>query len=166
MTVNRIGLFPGTFDPVTLGHLDLIKRSSKLVSTLIVGVAKSYKKEPFFDITERVKMVESEVKNLQLNNVKVSSFGNLLADFAAEVEASIVFRGLRAVADFEYEYQMVGMNKTLNSDLETIFLMSDTDTQFISSELVKEVAKLGGDLSSFVTSDISKAIKNKLANEG
>ena len=111
-------------------------------------------------------MVESEVKNLQLNNVKVSSFGNLLADFAAEVKASIVFRGLRAVADFEYEYQMVGMNKTLNSDLETIFLMSDTDTQFISSELVKEVAKLGGDLSSFVTSDISKAIKNKLANEG
>ena len=167
MTIERVGLYPGTFDPITNGHIDIIKRSSKLVDKLTVGIASNIDKKPFFDVKKRVEMVEYEISNIQksINNnckVDVMPFENLLIHFAKEISASMIFRGLRAVSDFDYEFQMVGMNTRLDQNIETVFLMSSENQQFISSRFVKEIALLGGDISSFVTAKVKKDVISKI----
>ncbi len=159
----RIGLYPGTFDPLTLGHIDIITRASSLVDQLVIGVAINNDKNPLFTLDERVELVEKEVKRLKLSSVeiKVHPFKNLLIDCAKDVGASILIRGLRAVSDFEYEYQMVGMNRVLSDDVETVFLMADANFQSIASRLVKEIAKLGGNIENFVSENIAEAINIK-----
>ena len=159
----RIGLYPGTFDPLTLGHIDIISRASSLVDKLIIGVAINNDKNPLFTLDERVTLIETEVDRLKLPSVeiKVHPFQNLLIDCAKDVGASILIRGLRAVSDFEYEYQMVGMNRVLSNDVETVFLMADANYQSIASRLVKEIAKLGGNIESFVSENIAEAINMK-----
>ena len=159
----RIGLYPGTFDPLTLGHIDIITRASSLVDQLIIGVAINNDKNPLFTLDERVDLIEKEVQRLNLRSVeiKVHPFKNLLIDCAKDVGASILIRGLRAVSDFEYEYQMVGMNRVLNDDVETVFLMADANYQSIASRLVKEIAKLGGNIENFVSENIAEAIDTK-----
>ena len=159
----RIGLYPGTFDPLTLGHIDIITRASSLVDQLVIGVAINNDKNPLFTLDERVELVEKEVERLKLSSVeiKVHPFKNLLIDCAKDVGASILIRGLRAVSDFEYEYQMVGMNRVLSDDVETVFLMADANFQSIASRLVKEIAKLGGNIENFVSENIAEAINIK-----
>ncbi len=159
----RIGLYPGTFDPLTLGHIDIITRASTLVDRLIIGVAINNDKNPLFTLDERVHLIEKEVDRLKLPSVdiKVHPFKNLLIDCAKDVGASILIRGLRAVSDFEYEYQMVGMNRVLSNNVETVFLMADANYQSIASRLVKEIAKLGGNIESFVSDNIAEAINMK-----
>ncbi|PTW51718.1 pantetheine-phosphate adenylyltransferase [Rhodovulum kholense] len=150
----RIGLYPGTFDPVTLGHIDIITRACALVDRLVIGVAINRDKGPLFSLEERVEMIESECAALGERfgtEIVVHPFENLLIDCARDVGASMILRGLRAVADFEYEFQMVGMNRALDASVETVFLMADARRQAIASKLVKEIARLGGDVSSFVT---------------
>ena len=159
----RIGLYPGTFDPITNGHLDIIQRSSKLVDKLIVGIANNIDKSPMFSAKERIIMVQDEIRSLNFTeasseSLEVCSFDNLLMHFAEEVNASIIFRGLRAVSDFDYEFQMVGMNARLNPNIETVFLMASENQQFISSRFVKEIALLNGDVSSFVSQNVLKSI--------
>ena len=146
-----IGLYPGTFDPVTLGHADIIRRAATLVDRLIVGVTTNSSKQPMFSPEERVEMVGAEVKRQQLDNVEVREFDALLMKFAENQGARLIVRGLRAVADFEYEYQMAGMNQQLNSGIETVFLMADVSLQPIASRLVKEIALFGGDIAPFVS---------------
>jgi len=155
---GRIGLYPGTFDPVTLGHTDIIRRSAKLVDRLIVGVTTNSSKSPMFTPDERVEMVRAEVARLGLANVEVTAFNALLMKFAQDRGASVIVRGLRAVADFEYEYQMAGMNQQLNSGIETVFLMADVSLQPIASKLVKEIALFGGEIAPFV----SPAVRDRL----
>ena len=149
----KVALYPGTFDPVTYGHLDIIRRAAALVDKLVVGIAINSEKSPLFNFEERAAMI-SQAAELINREVKIDiyahPFRNLLVDCANDVGASIIIRGLRAVSDFEYEYQMVGMNRTLNADIETVFLMADARCQAISSRLVKEIARLGGDVSPFV----------------
>ena len=159
----RIGLYPGTFDPLTLGHIDIISRASSLVDQLVIGVAINNDKNPLFTLDERVSLIEKEVDRLKLPSVeiKVHPFQNLLIDCAKDVGASILIRGLRAVSDFEYEYQMVGMNRVLSDDVETVFLMADANYQSIASRLVKEIAKLGGNIESFVSENIAESINMK-----
>jgi pantetheine-phosphate adenylyltransferase len=154
------GLYPGTFDPVTLGHLDIIKRAVKLVDHLVIGVATNASKEPLFTLDERVAMVRSEAEKLAAGHatIDVVPFDTLLVKFAAQVGASMIIRGLRAVSDFEYEFQMVAMNQRLNTEIETVFLMADPRHQAISSRLVKEIAVLGGDVAPFTTPAIAKAL--------
>ncbi|ARC88452.1 pantetheine-phosphate adenylyltransferase [Rhodovulum sp. MB263] len=150
----RIGLYPGTFDPVTLGHIDIITRACALVDRLVIGVAINRDKGPLFSLEERVEMIESECAALGERSgteIVVHPFENLLIDCARDVGATMILRGLRAVADFEYEFQMVGMNRALDASVETVFLMADARRQAIASKLVKEIARLGGDVSSFVT---------------
>ncbi|MBK1634523.1 pantetheine-phosphate adenylyltransferase [Rhodovulum adriaticum] len=150
----RIGLYPGTFDPVTLGHIDIITRACALVDRLVIGVAINRDKGPLFDLEERVEMIETECAALSARTgteIIAHPFENLLIDCARDVGATMIVRGLRAVADFEYEFQMVGMNRALDSSVETVFLMADARRQAIASKLVKEIARLGGDVSSFVT---------------
>ena len=154
---NRTGIYPGTFDPVTNGHMDIINRAASVVDCLIVGVAINAGKGPLFSLEERVEMVAGEIQETLRNHrcvVKVQSFDGLLTDFAANCGASLIFRGLRAVSDFEYEFQMTGMNIKLNPDIETVFLMASEGEQFISSRLVKEICSLGGDISHFVSSRV------------
>jgi pantetheine-phosphate adenylyltransferase len=159
----RIGLYPGTFDPVTLGHTDIIQRAMALVDRLVIGVAINRDKGPLFSLEERVAMVESESAIFSaLAEIEVVPFENLLMHFAEEVGANVIVRGLRAVSDFEYEFQMVGMNQKLNPDIETVFLMADPHHQAVASRLVKEIARLNGDISSFVTADVERALKAKL----
>ncbi len=161
----RIGLYPGTFDPVTLGHLDIIRRAALLVDRLVIGVAINRDKGPLFSLEERVEMLEAESSVLAANagiEIVVHPFENLLVHCARDVEATIIVRGLRAVADFEYEYQMVGMNRRLDDGIETVFLMAEAEHQAIASKLVKEVARLGGDVSSFVTPEVQKALLARL----
>ncbi len=159
----RIGLYAGTFDPPTLGHLDIIERACHLVDRLVIGVAINRDKGPMFDLEERVAMVEEECVRLKpACEVVVHPFENLLIDCARDVEASVIIRGLRAVADFEYEYQMVGMNRAMDSSIETVFLMADLKYQAIASKLVKEIARLGGDVSKFVSPEIRDALRAKL----
>lgn len=146
----RIGVYPGTFDPLTLGHMDIIRRGAKLVDTLVVGVTTNPSKSPMFSVEERVAMVEREVAALD-GDIRVVTFDSLLMDFAERERASVIVRGLRAVADFEYEYQMAGMNQQLNARIETIFLMADVSLQPIASKLVKEIAIYGGNIAKFVT---------------
>ena len=160
----RIGLYPGTFDPITLGHIDIINRASMLVDRLVIGVAINRDKSPLFNLDERVKMIEAECSSLSKKTgteIIAHPFDNLLVDCANDVNASVIFRGLRAVADFEYEFQMVGMNRALNDSIETVFLMAEAKHQAIASKLVKEIARLGGDVSKFVTPTVKKQLLEK-----
>ena len=154
------GLYPGTFDPVTLGHLDIIKRAVKLVDHLVIGVATNVSKEPLFSLEERKAMVEREAAPLAKGRatIAVQAFDMLLVNFAAHVGASMIIRGLRAVSDFEYEFQMVAMNQRLNTEIETVFLMADPRHQAIASRLVKEIAMLGGDVTPFTTPLVAEAL--------
>jgi pantetheine-phosphate adenylyltransferase len=161
----RIGLYPGTFDPITLGHADIIRRASVLVDRLVIGVAINRDKGPMFSLEERVAMIEAECAKLSAQTgteIVVHPFENLLIDCAKDVGAQIIVRGLRAVADFEYEFQMVGMNRALDASVETVFLMADANHQAIASKLVKEIARLGGDVSKFVTPAVRAALAEKL----
>ncbi len=160
----RTGLYAGTFDPMTLGHRDIIRRATHLVDRLVIGVAINEDKGPRFSLDERVAMVEAACEGLGNSDteVVVHPFKNLLIDCANDVGATVIIRGLRAVADFEYEYQMVGMNRVLAPEIETVFLMAEAKYQSIASKLVKEIARLGGDVSSFVTPEIQAALRSKL----
>src|ERR1700761_2503796 len=157
---QRIGLYPGTFDPVTLGHLDIIKRAVKLVDHLVIGVATNPSKTPLFSLEERTAMLVRESAPLAEGRatIEVRAFDKLLVKFAEEVGAGVIIRGLRAVSDFEYEFQMVAMNQRLNSEIETVFLMADPRHQAIASRLVKEIALLGGDVIAFTTPAIAEAL--------
>jgi pantetheine-phosphate adenylyltransferase len=155
---QRIGLYPGTFDPITLGHADIIRRGAKLVDRLIIGVTTNPSKNPMFSNEERFAMVEREVKTLGLTNVEVVGFNSLLVNFAQAQGASIIVRGLRAVADFEYEYQMAGMNQQLDEEVETVFLMADVCLQPIASKLVKEIALYGGEIGKFVSHEVERDV--------
>jgi len=157
----RIGLYPGTFDPITLGHIDIIRRSATLVDRLVIGVAINRDKGPLFGLEERVEMIEHEMAKLSEETgteIITHPFENLLIDCARDVGAQVIVRGLRAVADFEYEFQMVGMNRALDNSVETVFLMAEAKHQAIASKLVKEIARLDGDVAKFVT----PAVKDKL----
>ena len=162
----RIGLYPGTFDPITLGHIDIIRRASPMVDRLVIGVAINRDKGPLFSLEERVAMIEAECAKLSAQTgteIVAHPFENLLIDCAQDVGAQIIVRGLRAVADFEYEFQMVGMNRKLNDSIETVFLMAEAEHQAIASKLVKEIARLGGDVSKFVTPLVNEALKTRFA---
>jgi pantetheine-phosphate adenylyltransferase len=160
----RIGLYPGTFDPVTNGHLDIIGRAVKLVDRLVVGVAINRDKGPFFTLEERVEMLQEETRGFAgQTEIVVRPFDTLLMHFAEAVEANVIVRGLRAVADFEYEFQMTAMNQALNREIETVFLMADPRHQAIASRLVKEIARLDGDISKFVTPGVAARVRAKLA---
>lgn len=163
---KRIGLYPGTFDPVTLGHADIIRRGAKLVDRLIIGVTTNPSKNPMFTPEERMAMVTEEVAGLGLANVEIVGFDALLMKFAEKCGASMIVRGLRAVADFEYEYQMAGMNQQLNSRIETVFLMADISLQPIASKLVKEIALYGGDIAPFVSSHVKALVDARVAQMG
>ena len=162
----RIGLYPGTFDPLTLGHVDIITRAAALVDRLVIGVAINRDKGPLFTLEERVAMIEAETASLSAQSrveIVAHPFENLLVDCAHDVGATLIIRGLRAVADFEYEFQMVGMNRALDSSVETVFLMAEARHQAIASKLVKEIARLGGDVSRFVPPAVEAALKAKFA---
>ena len=161
----RIGLYPGTFDPITLGHLDIISRASLLVDRLVIGVAINRDKAPLFTLEERVEMLEKDCADLSEQTgteIIVHPFENLLINCAHDVGAQVIVRGLRAVADFEYEFQMVGMNRSLDNSIETVFLMAEAKHQAIASKLVKEIARLDGDISKFVTPHVANRLLNKL----
>ncbi|EAP75090.1 MULTISPECIES: pantetheine-phosphate adenylyltransferase [Roseovarius] len=161
----RIGLYPGTFDPITLGHIDIIRRAAVMVDRLVIGVAINRDKGPLFTLEERVDMIERECAKLSEQTgaeIIVHPFENLLIDCAKDVGAQVIVRGLRAVADFEYEFQMVGMNRALDDSVETVFLMADAGHQAIASKLVKEIARLGGDVRKFVTPPVNAALREKL----
>ena len=157
----RIGVYPGTFDPITLGHLDIIRRGARLVDKLVIGVTTNPAKNPMFTTDERLEMVRREVADID-GTITVVSFDSLLMDFAASEDASMIIRGLRAVADFEYEYQMAGMNQKLNDEIETVFLMADVSLQPIASRLVKEIALYGGPIDKFVTPQVARDVAAKL----
>jgi pantetheine-phosphate adenylyltransferase len=162
----RIGLYPGTFDPVTLGHTDIIQRAMALVDRLVIGVAINRDKSPLFTLEERVAMVQAECQAIIAKTggeIVVHPFENLLIDCARDVGASVILRGLRAVADFEYEFQMVGMNRAMDASIETVFLMADARRQAIASKLVKEIARLGGDVSKFVPDPVRDALMRRFA---
>lgn len=148
---RRIGVYPGTFDPITLGHMDIIERGAKLVDELIIGVTTNIAKSPMFNDEERIAMVEREVAGIGNAKIRVVGFNSLLMDFADAMGAQTVIRGIRGVTDFEYEYQLTGMNRQLNHEVETVFLMADVSLQPIASRLVKEIAIYGGDISKFVS---------------
>ena len=160
---NKIGIYPGTFDPLTYGHLDIIRRSLKIVDNLIIGIADNDNKKPLLSLDERKEIIQNDLKDLisDNENVFIKNVKGLLTDFAKSNEATCIIRGLRAVSDFEYEFQMTGMNYQLNPQIETIFLMTSDQKSFISSNLVKEVHKLGGDVSSFVTNNTIKVLDKK-----
>ena len=157
---ERVGVYPGTFDPITLGHLDIIRRAARLVDRLVIGVTTNPSKSPMFTVEERMAMVRREI--VDLPNVSVVQFDLLLMDFATREGASLIVRGLRAVSDFEYEYQMAGMNQQLNDQIETVFLMADVSLQPIASRLVKEIARYGGAIDKFVTHAVAKDVAAKL----
>ena len=161
----RIGLYPGTFDPVTHGHTDIIRRACSLVDRLVIGVAINRDKGPLFTLEERVAMIETECRPIGEAvgcEIVVHPFENLLIDCARDVNASMIIRGLRAVADFEYEYQMVGMNRAMDNSIETVFLMADAKNQAIASKLVKEIARLGGDITKFVPAAVKDQLLERL----
>jgi pantetheine-phosphate adenylyltransferase len=161
----RTGLYPGTFDPVTYGHTDIIRRACSLVDRLVIGVAINRDKGPLFTLEERVAMLESECRPIgeaMGTQIEVHAFENLLIDCARDVGAGVIIRGLRAVADFEYEFQMVGMNRSLDNSIETVFLMADAKNQAIASKLVKEICRLGGDVSKFVPPAVNLALTARL----
>ena len=163
--MNKVGIYPGTFDPITYGHIDVIKSALKIVNKLIVAASNDYSKEYLFSADERVSLIEESLfKDLKFNkqNIKVLSFNNLTTSLCRKYKATIIFRGLRAVSDFEYEFQLAGMNKKLDKTIETVFLMSDVERQVISSKFVKEIAKLNGKIDNFVTKSTIRAIKDKI----
>lgn len=162
---ERVGLYPGTFDPITNGHIDIIARAAKLVDRLVIGVAVNIGKGPIFSLEERVALVRAEVQPVMSKLEKpldVRPFSNLLVDFARDLGAGVIVRGLRAVSDFDYEFQMAGMNYRLNSEIETVFLMASERHQFISSRFVKDIAFFGGDISSFVPELTNAKTQEKL----
>ncbi|MDX8356006.1 pantetheine-phosphate adenylyltransferase [Sphingopyxis terrae] len=161
----RIGVYPGTFDPITLGHMDIIRRGAKLVDRLVIGVTTNITKSPMFDDEERLAMVRREVEDIN-GDIRVVGFNSLLMDFAEREGATVIVRGLRAVADFEYEYQMAGMNQQLNNRVETVFLMADVSLQPIASRLVKEIAIFGGDIHKFVTPAVRDAVVARISERG
>ena len=162
--MNKIGIYPGTFDPITKGHIDLINRSMKMVNKLIIAVSNDFSKDYLFTSEERVSMIKNSLfKDMKLkkSKIKVLSFDTLTTSICKKYKATIIFRGLRAASDFEYEFQLAGMNRQLDKSIETVFLMSDPDKQVISSELIKEIAKFNGNVRNFVTKSTEKALKNK-----
>jgi pantetheine-phosphate adenylyltransferase len=165
-STKRVALYPGTFDPITNGHIDIIRRAVKLCDHLVIGIAINRDKDPLFTHEERVAMVREETKGIAGNSaasIDVQPFENLLMHFAEQVGARMIIRGLRAVSDFEYEFQMVGMNNRLNPEIETVFLMADASHQAIASRLVKEIARLGGEISSFVPPRVAARLKSRFA---
>jgi pantetheine-phosphate adenylyltransferase len=167
MSKLRVGIYPGTFDPITNGHSDIIRRAAKLVDRLVIGVARNDGKGPLFATDERVEIVRDEVAQLEngdAERIDVRPFDRLLMDFAEEVGAKVIIRGLRAVSDFEYEFQMAGMNARLNPEIETVFLMASDRYQFISSRFVKEIGALGGDVSHFVSPRVAVRLLDRYAN--
>ena len=167
MNNARVGVYPGTFDPVTNGHMDIIDRATRIVDQLVIGVAVNAGKGPLFSLDERVEMLEEEVSRLRNGDgsrIRVRPFANLLMHFVEEVGATIILRGLRAVSDFEYEFQMAAMNTRLNNGVETVFLMASENHQFIASRFVKEVARLGGDIASFVPGSVKTRTVRRLAD--
>jgi pantetheine-phosphate adenylyltransferase len=161
----RTGVYPGTFDPITLGNMDIIRRAAHLVDRLVIGVTTNPSKSPMFTVEERLETVRRETAGLP-GEISVVSFDSLLMDFAVRERASLIVRGLRAVADFEYEYQMAGMNQQLNSDIETVFLMADVSLQPIASRLVKEIALYGGDIRPFVTPAVAEEVAARVKRIG
>jgi pantetheine-phosphate adenylyltransferase len=161
----RVGVYPGTFDPITLGHMDIIRRGAKFVDKLIIGVTTNIAKSPLFDDDERIAMVKAEVAGID-GDIEVVGFNSLLMDFADAQGASNVVRGIRGVTDFEYEYQLTGMNRQLNARVETVFLMADVNLQPIASRLVKEIAIFGGDIHKFVTPAVKDAVVARIAERG
>ena len=157
--MQRIGIYPGSFDPIHKGHIDIINRATKLVDKLFIAVADSPHKNPMFDLDERKEMIEKEFS--KETGIEVIAFNNLLVDLADSLNAKILIRGLRAVSDFEYEFQMLGMNRQLNSNIETVFLMADAQRQSISSNFIKDIARLGGDISNFTNEFVSNKLKEK-----
>ena len=165
MPKPRVGIYPGTFDPLTNGHIDIIERATKVVDKLIVCVAEHTGKDTLFTLTERLEIIQEEVRNLDdtiSSSVEVLPFETLLMDFAKNVQASVIIRGLRAVSDFEYEFQMAGMNSRLNAEIETVFLMASDRHQFIASRFVKEIGRLGGDVDHFVSSRVKQKLIKRL----
>ena len=162
MANNTIGIYPGAFDPITLGHLDIINRSLKIVNKLIIAIGENISKKSLFSLSERQELIENDISTFQdYTNIQIKTFKGLLTDFAKENNATCIVRGLRLVSDFEYEFQMTGMNYQLNPNLETIFLISSDKKSFISSKLVKEVHKLGGDVSNFVSQNTIDYLNKK-----
>ncbi len=169
MSAPRTGLYTGTFDPVTKGHLDIIGRAARLVDRLVIGVAANAGKGPLFPVAARVRMLEAAISPIAARNgtqIEVMAFDTLLIHFAKRIEARLIIRGLRAVSDFEYEFQMAGMNARLDPGIETVFLMASEGVHFISSRFVKEIARLSGDISPFVTPDVLAAVAGRVAAEG
>jgi pantetheine-phosphate adenylyltransferase len=163
--VERIGIYPGTFDPITLGHMDIIERGATLVDRLIVAVTTNIQKSPMFTDDERIAIVKREVASVG-TNIEVVGFNSLLMDFAEQQGASVIIRGIRGVTDFEYEYQLTGMNRQLNDRIETIFLMADVALQPIASRLVKEIAHYGGDIAKFVSPAVRQDVLERVATSG
>ena len=161
----KTGVYPGTFDPITLGHMDIIRRGTKLVDRLVIGVTTNPSKSPMFSVEERMAMVRREIASVGAA-IEVVSFDSLLMDFAERQGATVIVRGLRAVADFEYEYQMAGMNQQLNDRIETVFLMADVSLQPIASRLVKEIALYGGDVRPFVSPDVAADVRQRVEKIG
>ena len=157
--MKTIAIYPGSFDPITNGHIDLIHRACKLFDEVIIAITQNFSKTSLLSIDQRIEAVETSIASI--NNARVLGFNSLLVDFAKDHNAQIIIRGLRAVSDFEYEFQLAGMNRQLNNKIETVFLMSDPDKQVISSKFVKEIAKLNGKIDDFVTKSTKKAIKEK-----
>ena len=163
---DRIGVYPGTFDPVTLGHRDIIRRGAKLFDRLIIGVTTNPSKNPMFTLDERMTMVTEELARLEVDNAEVVTFNSLLMDFARKHGANVILRGLRRVGDFEYEYQMAGMNQYLDDTIDTVFLMADVSLQPIASNLVKEIALFGGDIASFVGPEVRDLVVERVEKLG
>ena len=161
----RTGVYPGTFDPITLGHMDIIRRGAKLVDRLVIGVTTNPSKSPMFSVDQRMAMVRREIADIS-GDIEVVSFDSLLMDFAERARATIIIRGLRAVADFEYEYRMAGMNQQLNDRVETVFLMADVSLQPIASRLVKEIALYGGNIAKFVTPAVAEDVRARVGEIG
>ncbi len=160
--MTRTGVYPGTFDPITRGHMDIIRRGTKLVDRLVIGVTTNPSKSPMFSVDERIDMVRREIASIE-GEIEVVTFDSLLMDFAEREGAALIVRGLRAVADFEYEYQMAGMNQQLNDRIETVFLMADVSLQPIASRLVKEIALYGGEIRKFVTPTVAQDVAERVA---
>jgi pantetheine-phosphate adenylyltransferase len=164
MTPNQIAVYPGTFDPITNGHTDLVSRASRVFSKVVIAIAESPHKQPLFSLQERIALVEHEMATV--NNVEVMGFSNLLVEFVQQIGASVIIRGLRAVSDFEYEFQLASMNRHIAPNVETMFLTPDEDYSFISSSLVKEVARLNGDVSEFVCKEVQQAMRARFKELG
>lgn len=162
-----VGVYPGTFDPVTKGHLHLIRRASRMVDKLVIGVADNARKGPLFSLKERTEMLETDIKNMEKKGceIEVRPFKGLLVQFAKDEKAACIFRGLRAVSDFEYEFQMTGMNSKLDPGIETVFLMASDKWQFVSASFVKEICSMGGDIKEFVTPQVAEKLRKKYKNK-